>query len=308
MQHAFSTRLASFAACLFLSSGALAIDTTKMWSESDDYVKLEAVNATNNHPVVFAPEQLSNLLSRIYKREDDKTPQPYFSANEVERLSRNLLPLFAKAQPGDDVQFVTSFRPGGLFFMARELNAGRLFVENGRLNLLAGMCGDAPDLAYYHATGNRRPINHGSRIKPVNGMGCTLLSGNGAEIVNNRPDWISIDISTALASEPPKTYQGGAAADSGTTFKPAVQPAAAPVATPHSPAPAPVLAPVPVPAVAAPQSPAPQNAPALAQPVLPAQPMSKAEERLLLLKRLKDNGLINDAEYEQKRAAIVKDL
>lgn len=302
MQHAFSTRLASFAACLFLSSGALAIDTTKMWSESDDYVKLEAVNATNNHPVVFAPEQLSNLLSRIYKREDDKTPQPYFSANEVERLSRNLLPLFAKAQPGDDVQFVTSFRPGGLFFMARELNAGRLFVENGRLNLLAGMCGDAPDLAYYHATGNRRPINHGSRIKPVNGMGCTLLSGNGAEIVNNRPDWISIDISTALASEPPKAYLGGAAADSGTTFKPAALPAAAPAPLPSVAAPAPVAAPV------APAAPAVQSAPSAPQAVLPAAPLSKAEERLLLLKRLKDNGLINDAEYEQKRAAIVKDL
>jgi hypothetical protein len=302
MQHAFSTRLASFAACLFLSSGALAIDATKMWSESDDYVKLEAVNATNNHPVVFSPEQLSNLLSRIYKREDDKTPQPYFSANEVERLSRNLLPLFAKAQPGDDVQFVTSFRPGGLFFMARELNAG-LFVENGRLNLLAGMCGDAPDLAYYHATGNRRPINHGSRIKPVNGMGCTLLSGNGAEIVNNRPDWISIDISTALASEPPKAYQGGAAADSGTTFKPATLPAAAPAPLPSVAAPAPVAAPV-----VAPAAPVTQSAPSAPQAVLPAAPLSKAEERLMLLKRLKDNGLINDAEYEQKRAAIVKDL
>ncbi|MGQ5522991.1 SHOCT domain-containing protein [Chitinimonas sp. PSY-7] len=296
MQYLFSTRMAGLLACVFLAGKALAVDTTKMWSETDDYVKLEAVNAENAHPVVFSTEQLSNLLQRVFKRVDGKTPQPYYNDDEIKRLSEALLPVFAKAGRGDDVQFVTSYRPGGMFFIPRVLNAGRMFVENGKLNVLVGMCGDSLDMAYYHVTGVKRSINHGSRIKPSANLGCTLLSGNGAVSVNSRPDWISIDIAAALASTPDKTYHPVPGSDPGTTFQPATatttfQPVTAPVSKPS-------------PTVQA-TPPAPQAAP---QPAPAAAPSSKAEERLTVLKRLKDGGLISDSEYEQKRAAVLKDL
>ncbi|PHV11846.1 SHOCT domain-containing protein [Chitinimonas sp. BJB300] len=298
MQYTFSTRVAGILACVFLAGKAMAVDTTKMWSESDDYVQLEAVNADNAHPVVFSTEQLSNLLQRIYKRVDGKTPQPYFNEDEVKRLSEALLPVFSKSARGDDVQFVTSYRPGGMFFIPRVLNAGRLFVENGKLNVLVGMCGDSLDMAYYHVTGIKRAVNHGSRIKPSAKLGCSLLSGNGAVSVNNRPDWISIDIAAALASAPEKTYQPTPGAEASTTFQPA---ASAP--TTFQPAAAPKSKPSPTVQQATP--PVQQTAP---QPASPALPTTKAEERLTVLKRLKESGLISDAEYEQKRTAVLKEL
>ena len=297
MQYLFSTQMAGLLACVFMAGQAMAVETTKMWSETDDYVKLEAVNAENAHPVVFSTDQLRNLLQRVFKRVNGKTPQPYYNDDEIKRLSESLQPVFAKAGRGDDVQFVTSYRPGGMFFIPRVLNAGRMFVENGKLNVLVGMCGDSLDMAYYHVTGVKRSINHGSRIKPAANLGCTLLSGNGAVAVNNRPDWISIDIAEALASKPDSAYRPVPGEDPGTTFQPAAstispQTTAAPVSTPR-----PVEHTV---------QPSPQVD--LQSTSQGPSPLSKVEERLTVLKRLKDEGLISDTEYEQKRASILSDL
>ncbi|GAB3265484.1 SHOCT domain-containing protein [Chitinimonas naiadis] len=297
MQHVFTSRLGALFFGLVVATSAFATETVKPWSETDDYVRLDPVNANNQHPVTFSAEQLQNLLAHFYKKETNKDPAPYFTEDEVKRLSTWLLPVFNKSKPGDDILFGTSYRPGGFVLIPRVLNAGRLFVENGRLNLLVGMCGDQLDLAYQRSYTANRPLNHGSRIKPVNDMNCELLAGNGAERVNNRADWLSLDIATGLATRPsgdvtfqpigPKTTFQAAPVAPTTTFKPAAPAAGKP---------------------ASPAAAAPQVAPAPVQQVLPAAPLSKAEERLQLLKRLKDNGLITDAEYEQKRISILKDL
>ncbi|QDQ29058.1 hypothetical protein FNU76_23410 [Chitinimonas arctica] len=286
MQHALSSRLGQLGIGLLMTVSAMAYDSSKPWSETDDYVRLDAVNAANQHPVTFSVEQLQSLLTRFYKKEAEKEPAPYFSEDEGKRLANWLVPLFAKATKGDDVLFGTSYRPGNMFFVPRSLNAGRFFVENGRLHLLMGMCAEPFDISYQRSYAGGRALNHGSRIKPVNGAGCELLAGNGVERVNNRPDWLSMDISAALASKPVTTFAPAAAP---TTFQPAATPGVPPAAAP------------------APRPPASAAAPAPTSPAV-AAPISKIEERLLLLKRLKDTGLINAAEYEQKRAAILKEL
>jgi hypothetical protein len=291
MQHGLSTRLGLLVTSLLLAAGAGASDL-RPWAEGDDYVRLENVNAANQHPVAFSAEQLTNLLGHFYKKEQGKEPAPYFSNDEIERLAKQLIPVFAKAKATDDIQFGTSFRPGGFFLAPRALNAGRLFVENGQLNLLVGMCAEPQDIGYQQNFGKYKPLNHGSRIKPVADLGCELLPGNDAVRVDNRPDWLQMDVATALANKVITPTVTGAAL----TFLPATGKAPAPVAPP----------PVAVrPAATA----APTVAPtAPAQPVLVAPPANKTEERLQLLKRLHDNGLINDAEYDQKRASILKDL
>jgi hypothetical protein len=289
MQHGLSTRLGLLAAGLLLAASASASDL-RPWAEGDDYVRLENVNAGNQHPVTFSPEQLTNLLGHFYKRERNKDPVPYFSNDEIERLSHTLVPVFAKASAADDVLFGSSFRPGGFFLVPRTLNAGRMFVENGQLNLLIGMCDEQQDIGYQQNFGKYKPLNHGSRIKPVADLGCELIPGNDAVRVDSRPDWLRMDIAAALANKVVTPTVAGAAL----TFSPASQTAATPVAPAAT-------------AVAAPRNVAPTPA-RPGDAVLPPAPASKTEERLILLKRLHDNGLINDAEYEQKRASILKDL
>jgi len=296
MQQPFSTRLWLTALSLFAAVSVCATDL-KPWSEGDDYVRLDPVNANNSHPVTFTSEQLRNLLARFTKQEGSKDATPYFTQDEAQRLGDMAQPMFLKAQSGDDILFGTSFRAGNFLLTPRQLNAGRLFLADGYLNIVIGMCAEAQDMGYYAQHGRPHALNHGSRIKPGNDLSCQLIAGNGAERVDNRPDWLRLPVTAetvqAPAVQPPKSNSGllpflkWPGSD-----KPAAVPAA----------PAPVAAPAPAPAPVAAQPKTPR------QEVLPVAPANKLEERMQLLKRLHDNGLITNEEYDQKRAALLKEL
>jgi hypothetical protein len=278
MPHGLTTRLGFFAASLAFATTVWA-STPRLWEEGNDYVQLEKVSAANQHPVTFSAEQLTALLGHFYMRKGNKEPAPYFSQDEIGRITPELVRLFAKAKPGEDIDFGTSFRPGNFILAPRELNAGRLFVENGQLNLLIGMCAGAQDIGYVQTFGKLRKLDHGSRSKPVDKPGCELLAGNDAEQVNNRTDWLRLNINAALTT---KTVPMFLPATKALTFGATASPVQATT-------PAPATQP---PAVTA----------------IPAPPASEAEEKLTTLKRLHDKGLITDTEYEQKRAAVMKGL
>lgn len=282
MQHGLITRLGFFAASLVLATTVSASDTG-LWAEGNDYVQLEAVTAVNQHPVAFSAEQVTMLLGHFYKRKGNKEPVPYFSQDEISRIAPELVRLFAKAKPGDDIDFGTSFRAGGFFLVPRTLNAGRLFVDNGQLNLLIGMCAGAQDTDYQQGFSNYRELDHGSRIKPADKLGCELLAGNDAERVNNRTDWLRLNINAALTTKAVPMFVTSTPLTFGSTASPAQATAPAPSSTPASAA-----------------------TPAL--PMSNTGPASETEERLTLLKRLHDKGLITDTEYEQKRAIVLKGL
>jgi hypothetical protein len=286
MQHRFTKRFGLFLTGLLTTVSAFAIDY-KPWDEGDDYVRLDAVNAANQQPYNITAEQLRPMLTRFYKKETGKDPAPYFSEDESDRLSKLLAAALAKAHSTDDILFGSSWRPGFFLLTPRQLNAGRIFVTDGYLNLLIGTCNENQDVSYFEAHGRVRPLNQGSRSKPASDLGCQLVSANGAERVDNRPDWLRLNIANAATQAP--SYFPPAAA------RPAPAPGPAPTL---APAPAPVAAPMPAPAVSAPAQ----------TGVLPPAPLNKLEERLMLLKRLHDNGLVTDEEFAQKRAAIVKDL
>lgn len=276
MQNRTSARLCFIAASFAIACSAQANDV-RPWGEGKDYVQLEAVSAVNQHPVVFSEEQLSKLLGQFYKREGNKAPAPYFSKDEVSRISAKLVPLFAKAKPGQDIDFGTSFNESGFFLIPRKLNAGRLFVENGQLNLIVGMCAAEQDITYQQLYGQYRELDHGSRAQPVNKLGCELLAGNNAERVDNRGDWVRLNINAALSANSVPTPPG-----SGTlTFGVGVSPTPAPTQSPTTTAPATQAT------IAAP---------------------NEIEERLTVLKSLHDKGLVTDAEYEQKRTELLKGL
>lgn len=280
MPHGLTTRLGFFAASLAFATTVWA-STPRLWEEGNDYVQLEKVSAANQHPVTFSAEQLTTLLGHFYMRNGNKEPAPYFSQDEIGRITPELVRLFAKAKPGEDIDFGTSFRPGNFILAPRELNAGRLFVENGQLNLLIGTCAGAQDIAYVQTFGKLRELDHGSRSKPVGKLGCELLAGNDAEQVNNRTDWLRLNINAALTT---KAVQMFLPATKALTFGATASPVQA--TTP---------------------APATQHAEPAAT-AIPALPASEAEEKLTTLKRLHDKGLITDTEYEQKRAAVMKGL
>ena len=282
MQNGLSARLCLFAASLACASNIWASDI-RPWGEGKDYVHLEPVSAVNQHPVNFSTEQLTKLLGQFFKRVDNKEPVPYFSQDEINRIIGRLVPIFAKSKPGEDIRFGTSFNDSGLFLIPRKLNAGRLFVENGRLNLIIGMCAAEQDITYQQLYGNYRELDHGSREKPVAKLGCELLAGNNVERVDDRADWVRININAALATNATPAFPTSNTLTFGTTAPPASAPVQAPVTATK------------------PTESATQAIPA-------ASPANEVERRLIQLKSLHDKGLITDAEYQQKRAAVINGL
>jgi hypothetical protein len=233
MHKGICTYLFSVTSSLAFVSGVWASDL-RPWGEWNDFVKLNAVNAVNQHPVSFSAEQLTRLLGQFYKLEGSKEPAPYFSQDEIGRLSTKLVPLFAKAKSGDDIEFGTSFSANGSFLIPRKLNSGRLFVESGQLNLIIGTCAAEQDITYQQLNNKYRELDRGNRMK--------------------------LTFGTSIASDAVTT--------------------SAPV----------------------------QSTSLSAKLLGSTTSLSGSEERLLTLKQLHDKGLVTDAEYEQKRAEVIKGL
>jgi hypothetical protein len=249
------------------------------WGENNDYVQLDVAGSTNQQPVIFNADQLNKLLGQFYKRVGDKEPSPYFSQDEISRIIKRMVTIFAKSKPNEDIEFGTSFNDSGSFLIPRKLNAGRLFVENGQLNLIIGMCAEEQDISYQQFWGKYRELEHGSRLKPVDKLGCELLEGNNTQRVNNRTDWIRLNINASLTSNAVPMFLTNSKS---LTFGTGVLPVASGIS-----APAPSVT---------------------TQAKVQATPASESEERLITLKNLHEKGLITDTEYEQKRAAVLKGL
>ena len=143
------------------------------------------------------------------------------------------------------------------------------------------MCAGAQDIGYVQTFGKLRELDHGSRSKPVDKLGCELLAGNDTEQVNNRTDWLSLNINAALSTKAvPMFLPATKALTFGATAS-SVQATTPPLVT-------------------QPTEPAVTEMPALTA--------SEAEENLTTLKRLHDKGLITDTECEEKRAVVMKGL
>lgn len=241
---------------------------------SFSYVKLvpaEPGAQPNAHPATLPAPGLAALLGAVRATVDGKVV-PLFHKDELPPLARALGEALAQARPDQDVVLVSTSRRGPYFMRAEGITA-RVFLQGGALNLLVH---DAR-LAFMDAwleSDISPTFVFGSRSAP----GDARLQAPAATTI--RPDWLALP----LAPE-------GAAA-----------PSPAPVPAPPAPAPAPTPAPVPAPAPA--PAPAPEAAPT---PEAEAAYQAKAE-RLRTLKRLRDEQLITEAEYQARREAILKSL
>ena len=193
-------------------------------------------------------------------------PQPLFTSDELGELVLPLTQALERAGPGDDVLLLSSARRPGDIFLAPTAVTARLFVQGGQLQFIVR---DARLEFYdtYRGTHVAPRFGFGSR-KAVSGA-----SVQSAAAASSRPDWLAIPL------------QGAAPVS-----------AAAVPAVPAGPAVAPAVM----------VAPAPVAAPPPARKALDAAAVEDIERRLEVLKRLRDKGLINEDEYQQKRKEILQ--
>jgi len=240
----------------------------------------EAGTTPNQHPVTLHPEGLRQQLALV-RTSVKGSPQPLFSADELNELVEPLAPALAVAGPGDDVLLLSTARRGDGVLVTPLGITARLFAQGGNLNVLVH---DAR-LDFVNAyIGTHIPpqFDFGSRAR------ASTVSLQSAGAASRRGDWLAVPLAMAAT------------------------PTAAPLA-------APVAAQVPVLTAAPAAAPAPAAAvaPAAAPPAAPVAPTARPRDaafyeeqaqRLKGLKLLRDQGAITEEEYQQKRKEILSGL
>jgi len=218
--HALRIALVLAALAGQLSTQAAPPSTRRQWDLSQfTWIRrspAEPGAPANSHPFKVSPQALEQALGSVLVA-SPAGEEHLFDPGEAAGLSRSMSEAFEAAQPGEDLEFIsTSKRLGSISSYALTVTA-RAFLVGGRLNLLLH---DARrDVAYAYTLDFQTPrFEFGSR----NRASAVALRAEGAE--NRRPDWLILPLSVPL-SQP----------------LPAPAPMAVPL--PPPPVPAPVLTP-----------------------------------------------------------------
>jgi hypothetical protein len=274
-------------------------DSVVLWSGDDQWVRVEPQDepaaVPNDHPAQLGVEAITDALRSLQVRLVDpdtgtESHRPVFTPAELGNLTPHLAAGLAKAGPRQDVTFSTidgrSLAAGGLV-RKPGVNAGRVFYNDGRLNVIFGELQSSyrKKNVYGQRSEDFTPRRQGSRSKPTE-QKWTLAAGPGLEFHStneggNRSDWVVID--TAVAR-------------SGVVAAPQ-----------HSDAPARQATAPPVAATPVPDGP---TAPAAAAGSATETATSNAdlEQRLRKLKELKDKGLISEEAYRAKMQELLSEL
>jgi Short C-terminal domain len=261
-----------FGAASASAEPAKAVAKRRAWNLREfTYVRLvprETGSSRSEHPLRIDGEALRQLLAplRIESREGG---EPLFATDELAELGEPLVQALASAGSDDDVLLLSSSRrAGGLLAQPLAVTA-RLFVQGGSLHVIAY------DTRFeffnkYRGSGQQPEFTFGSRSRAGAGR---IQSASGT---SRRADWVALPLGAVAAA------------------------AVAPVTTSAPPA-----------AVATTVAPSTQFPEAKPLPVEPPRARDAAfaeeiEQRLIMLKRLRDKGLISEEEYQLKRKEVLQ--
>lgn len=263
-----------------LEKWAASADDTMKWGEWD-FLRIETRGSQaqpSAQPVQLTEEQVATALASI-RIQGFKETTLLFSEDEIRRFAPAIAIGLAKANAYQDLAFVSTGQHAWSGLMAPLLaNSGRIFFSEGRLNLILGSA--HVDFLSDLRQGSRQAPRFDLGSRGTRSPKVTIVGVDKGDAKIIREDWVAIAIGDAVAPAAPAVPAANAV--NRDRIMP-VSPASRPVAQP-----------------------APQATPA-AEPA--ADPFySKQEVRLRSLKRMRDQGLITDEEFQQKRAEILKNL
>lgn len=273
----------------------------------------------NDHPAAFEPTQLQALLLSLRIRSEGEGVVTLASPERFAEVAEGLTEALAMAGANQDI-FLTFFRSQSsnfLFTSQRRVTSARVFFKDDQLNVVFDEL-DNPYSSFRDPQTN--PLKPGSRTEPSEVRGQRLVPRDTWEWRDGRRDWVQLDataaaIEAARASMPATTSLGAGRGAKSLQYGPAaadaaneVQDGAAAADTARMPA-----SPKSTPATGPDQAPVVSPAPGPAKSAEESADGSRdawrrIETRLQALKRLRDEGLISDQDYEDKKDELLEDL
>jgi hypothetical protein len=247
---------------------------SKVYEGKYSYVRIEEREpgaAPNRHPFSVSPHALRNLLESVSITVDGK-PEPIFNADQLDEISGPLSQALARALPEQDISFATSgLTSSSGLFASRSVTTARVFALDKSIEIVFGL-GQRDFENEMRGTGVLiafEPGQRGQRVDPS-------LQVSAPQTTRRRADWLGVDLSRleqgARSETPPAAVVGTSIGNS----------AAAPA-----------------PAQVAPRAAASGNADMI---------YNNLSERFKALQKLRDAGLITDAEFEAKRKSLLGEL
>lgn len=184
-----------------------------IWAGNDEFVRLvpleEHAQRSNDHPSNHSPAQLAAGLRAIevFKSDSDNpSRQALFDDATSQQLGALLAEALAEARPDQDVLFaIITSRPAGLLGKHKESISARVFVAQGRLNLILGDVFRSTLPEGFHSDPNRvRQIDR--RLEPhlAGSRSESLVSGYAVAFKGaverpdsarkDRSDWVLLDL------------------------------------------------------------------------------------------------------------------
>ena len=233
------------------------------------YAVVSEAGANNTQPASISAEALSKLLLQIKLVAGNKEV-PWLEEESAQSLANGIAKFLAKANSAQEGIFLVTSRTSSGIISGKLGNSGRVFVNQQGLNLIVGEA-HVEFFNAYRATRMIRKFEFGSRKQ------ASKVVLQSPYLQAGRRDWLSLPLQVQ-ASVP---------------VAPAAVSLSLPAAAPASPA---ALAPA-----------APLAAPAPSAASI-EQTFQAHESRLKGLKRLREQNLISEEEYQAKRREILKDL
>ncbi len=201
----------------FKRGGDASVVSRTLWESSEfQYVKIvnsDIPNAANSHPAGVSEADMRTLLSSLYVTERvllKRVDNPIFSIGEQQVLSNALSRGLSLANAGEDVNFVTIGSHPSSLGNARKTNTGRVFIQNGKLNIIFGILHETyykRDKATQQEIDRRtNPLAPGWRTDPTAKISGQIALDSGLNFYQDprtgkeRRDWLVIDIATVLAT------------------------------------------------------------------------------------------------------------
>lgn len=242
----------------------------------------------NSHPATLPEDQLSEALSRVRARSGETGEVvDLFPKKNREQMAKRMARELRRIEPDEELHLVSFRHIGSLFSSKRHASSARAFVEGGRLNLIFGQI----DLIYSEFRDPQRPVPPmGSRTGAAALKG-EIIPAEGIHLVDGRKDWVALSLNKITQPMHMTTLPSPAAAQRPHTAAPP------PPAVTHSPSAVP------------PAANEVGKSPAIKSPDPAMAPPEKSiEEKLRILKNLREKELITEEEYVDKKREILDDL
>lgn len=186
-----------------------------LWETGLQYVKIvnrDVPGIPNEQPAAISADDLRTVLGSMYVNERTGltlSENPLFSSSELAILSTAIANGLSQAKSNEDVNFVSIGTHKGLVAKERKTTTGRVFISEGRLNIIFGLVHevyrDKNPVTGQEIDRRVNPLLPGTRkTDSTPAIRVALDSGQSfyldPKTGKERGDWLVVDIATVLAT------------------------------------------------------------------------------------------------------------